>query len=299
MRDILVEVFGKLVSDLDSSDLGVMKNEVEDLLQALMSIISQLKVETYAPDTKLCVEGAEEDKFYIIAKGEVAIYKQLAEGDQKDLLAHKGPGDFFGEMALVLNAPRSADVITTKESLMLELDRRAFRKATRISERLANLMSQRTIEQLDENWHKEHYKRGQKRLPSFHIFTSYSRRDEEFALKLVQDLQSKLNDNNVTIWIDQLNIRPGEEWDKIIEKALHTCEAMLLVLSTNSIESDNVRDEWTFYRDEGKAIIPVMKEKCKLPYRVRRYQYLDFYQETYTNALAQAHARILELVDQS
>lgn len=297
MRDLIIETLNTFLSNLEPSNDEDLKLELEDLLQSVAAVIGHLKVEVYPPGTTLCVEGAEEDKFYVIAKGGVAIYKQLGTNSTKDLLAEKGPGDFFGEMALVLNAPRSADVITTQESIMLELDRRSFRKATRISNRLGDFMSQRTIDQLDENWHKEQDKRGQKLPVAFRIFTSYSRRDEDFVLQLVQDLQTKLIDNNVSLWIDQLQIRPGDEWDKMVEDALETSDAMMLILSPNSTESDNVRDEWSYYRDEGKPIVPILKEKCKVPFRVRRYQYVNFHQEVYTNALAQAHARILELAD--
>lgn len=296
MRDVLVEIIGNILSGLESADSETMKNEMEDLLQAISSVIGQLKVETYPPNTRLCTEGAEEDKFYIIAKGEVAVYKQIGEASEKQLLAHKSAGEFFGEMALVLNAPRSADVVTTQESIMLELDRRAFKKSTRISSRLADLMSQRTINQLDANWQKEQEVRGKRKI-AYQLFTSYSRQDEKFVRDLADNLQKSLADNNVTIWMDKTHIRPGDRWDQAVEDALDKCEAMLLILSENSTQSENVRDEWSYYIDEQKHIIPVLMEKCKRPPRLRRYQYIDFSDQIYADALAQLHARILELAD--
>ena len=39
-----------------------------------------------------------------------------------------GPGAFFGEMALLFGAPRSATVVVTKPSILLVLDIANFRK---------------------------------------------------------------------------------------------------------------------------------------------------------------------------
>lgn len=296
MREAMVDLLTNILGDLKQSDPEAAKVEMEDLLQAVASVIGQLKVETYPPDVRLCLEGADEDKFYIIARGQVAIYKQLVSGEEKQLLAHKGPGEFFGEMALVLNQPRSADVVTTEESIMLELDRRAFKKSTRISSRLANLMSQRTMSQLDENWQKEQEIRGVRKRSTFSLFTSYSRQDEEIVQKVVDNIQDSLADNKVKVWMDQKDIRPGDRWDVSVDEALASNNAMLLFLSEHSVKSENVRDEWSYYIDEQKPIIPVLIEKCNRPARLRRYQYIDFSGDD-PGALAQLHARILELAD--
>ena len=43
-----------------------------------------------------------------------------------DLIATLGPGEFFGEIALLDPGPRSATVTTTSEVLAVELSRKAF-----------------------------------------------------------------------------------------------------------------------------------------------------------------------------
>jgi CRP-like cAMP-binding protein len=58
--------------------------------------------------------------FYVIVEGEAAVIKD----GQK--LAELGPGDFVGEMALLEDLPRSATVITTAPSRVLEMHRRDF-----------------------------------------------------------------------------------------------------------------------------------------------------------------------------
>jgi hypothetical protein len=102
-------------------------------------------------------------------------------------------------------------------------------------------------------------------------FFSYSRQDSEFALRLAKDLR----DRGAAVWIDQLDIEPGTHWDESVEKAVGECSILLLVLSPNSTQSENVMDEVSYALDEKKVIIPVMFAACKLPLRLRRTQYVD------------------------
>jgi hypothetical protein len=67
-------------------------------------------------------------------------------------------------------------------------------------------------------------------------FLSYAHRDSEFAPKLANDLRS----SGASIWIDQLDIKPGESWDPAVQQALETCPATLVILSPDAVQSDNV-----------------------------------------------------------
>jgi len=102
-------------------------------------------------------------------------------------------------------------------------------------------------------------------------FFSYSRLDSEFALKLAKDLRRA----GAAVWLDQLDISPGEHWDSAVEKALASFSTMLLVLSPSSVESKNVMDEVSFALEENKLVIPVLYGDCKIPFRLRRLQHID------------------------
>ena len=102
-------------------------------------------------------------------------------------------------------------------------------------------------------------------------FFSYSRLDSEFALKLAQDLRSA----GAAVWLDQLDISPGQHWDTAIEKAVNNSSILLVILSPNSVESENVMDEVTYALEEKKLVIPVLYRECKVPLRLRRMQYID------------------------
>ena len=70
-------------------------------------------------------EGDPGDKFYILQSGSVEILKEKA-GSEPDRLAVKKPGDSFGEMALLTDAPRSATVRAVEQANLLVVSREQF-----------------------------------------------------------------------------------------------------------------------------------------------------------------------------
>ncbi|TET66034.1 MAG: PAS domain S-box protein [Candidatus Zixiibacteriota bacterium] len=89
--------------------------------------ISRLMVKRRYPANHLLFEeGSPGDTFYVIISGEVEIQKKSAEGGDKVTLAVRGAGDFFGEMALIQNAPRFASAKIAQECQMLELPKQRF-----------------------------------------------------------------------------------------------------------------------------------------------------------------------------
>lgn len=103
-------------------------------------------------------------------------------------------------------------------------------------------------------------------------FFSYCRDDEKFALKLAEDLK-KVGAN---VWIDRLDIEPGDPWDSSVEAAVTRAPRMLVVLSPVSVVSDNVRDEVSFALNRQKRVIPVLYRDCDVPFRLARLQHIDF-----------------------
>ena len=118
-------------------------------------------------------------------------------------------------------------------------------------------------------------------------FLSYSRSDQEFALRLAADIRAR----GISLWIDQLDIRPSEHWDRAIEQAVRDSRGIVVVLSPRSVASDNVADEVSFAIDSGKSVLPVMIERCKLPLRITRMQVIDA-TGTYEDALERCVAEL-------
>lgn len=70
-------------------------------------------------------------------------------------------------------------------------------------------------------------------------FISYSSKDEEFAKRLYNDLQS----NNVRSWLACEDIKIGDEFRNVIDSNIRSYDKLLLILSEHSVESEWVKDE--------------------------------------------------------
>src|ERR671911_409360 len=70
-------------------------------------------------------EGDPGDSLYVVLDGELEVTKR--HGSQDVLLAVYKAGQFFGEMALLEQAPRSASVRTLRESRLLLISQAAFK----------------------------------------------------------------------------------------------------------------------------------------------------------------------------
>ncbi|MEO1480579.1 MAG: cyclic nucleotide-binding domain-containing protein [Myxococcota bacterium] len=68
-------------------------------------------------------------RMYVIRKGRVKIYRRV--NNQEVVLAMLDAGDFFGEMALLENLPRSAAAQTTEDSELIEVDQQTFQEMIR------------------------------------------------------------------------------------------------------------------------------------------------------------------------
>ena len=103
------------------------------------------------------------------------------------------------------------------------------------------------------------------------IFISYSRDDKEF----VKNLAQRLRNAGADIWLDEFDIKIGENWDIAIQTALKESEKFLIVLSKTSVASNNVMDEVGFALSENKKVVPVLMEECDIPFRLQRRQFAD------------------------
>jgi MFS family permease len=65
-------------------------------------------------------EGQESDRFYVIESGSV----RVSHGDQ--VIRHEGAGDFFGEIGLLRDVPRTATVTAESDAVLQVLEREDF-----------------------------------------------------------------------------------------------------------------------------------------------------------------------------
>jgi CRP-like cAMP-binding protein len=80
---------------------------------------------TCPKDTVVFFENEEGDSFFIIVDGRIKV-TILGDDGREVILSVLGRGDFFGEMALLDNEPRSATAIAVEDTELLSLHRNDF-----------------------------------------------------------------------------------------------------------------------------------------------------------------------------
>lgn len=122
---------------------GITTVEINELIESS-------QVLTYPAGTVLCHENALEDTFYIILSGAVQVSKTINNVERR-LLKTLGPGDFFGEMALIHNAPRAATVATTQDTTVLIIQKPAFDAVLHSSTSVSLALTREISRRLREN----------------------------------------------------------------------------------------------------------------------------------------------------
>jgi len=96
----------------------------EDQLRALATMVTRRS----APrGSAIMFAGDPTDSLYIVISGRLKV--MMGEADGKEvILSIIGPGEFFGEMGLIDDNPRSASVIAIEPCELLSVTKRAFKK---------------------------------------------------------------------------------------------------------------------------------------------------------------------------
>lgn len=111
------------------------------------------------------------------------------------------------------------------------------------------------------------------------IFISYSSYDLNFVNKLVEYIEN----NNFNCWYAYRNINPGTNWRSHIARAISESDVVLLILSNNSIKSEDISRELSLAKTCKKQVIPFKIDNVIPPFGVIAYslaleQYIDYYQ---------------------
>lgn len=91
-------------------------------------IADALRTEHFKAGDSVVRQGDPGDKFYIIEEGEAVATKAFVPGQDPREVFHYKAGDYFGELALIKNEPRAANVVAKSNLTCAVMDRRSFKR---------------------------------------------------------------------------------------------------------------------------------------------------------------------------
>jgi len=103
-----------------------------DQLESFARYLEPVKVPQFG---NLVRKGQHGDAMYVVVDGELRALI-IIEG-KESILATMGPGDCFGEISLLDQGPRSADVVANRDSTLLKLSHAGFERLVREAPALA------------------------------------------------------------------------------------------------------------------------------------------------------------------
>ena len=96
----------------------------EDQLRMLTTVVTRRSLPR---STTVMASGDPTDSLYIVLSGRLKVMMSDAEGKEV-ILSILGAGEFFGEMGLIDDAPRSASVVSIEACELLSIAKRDFKK---------------------------------------------------------------------------------------------------------------------------------------------------------------------------
>ncbi len=109
--------------------LGVYLPEDDEVFAGMQEVLVR---EEWIPDEAIIRQGEPGDAFFVIEEGEVIVERTAADGKSTEL-ARLGPGEYFGEMALLNNDPRNATVTAAVFTVTRKLTNDHFARFLRSS----------------------------------------------------------------------------------------------------------------------------------------------------------------------
>ena len=130
------------------------------------------------------------------------------------------------------------------------------------------------------------------------VFLCHAHNDREIVHKLYE----RLVRDGIQVWLDMERLRPGQDWEREIRKAILKSNVVVVCLSQGFNKRRGYRhEELKIAAEKAKLlssgeifIIPVRLEKCDMPESLRHLQRVDLFETGGYKKLIQAlqeHAR--------
>ena len=215
-------------------------NSLED--QDFTQVIDAFEEKRFNAGDYVIKEGDQGDVVYLVDTGELDCEKTFKKGDKPTYLKTYYPGESFGELALLYNAPRAATIKAKTDCILWALDRGTFN----------NIVKEAAVKK------REKYENSLKNVPILSTIDNYELGQ---ICDAVNSAKAKKGD---------YIIKQGEKGDKFY--ILDEGEAYAAKVFNPGEEEQNVKDykkgdyfgELALLRDEPRAASVIAKTDCKL-----------------------------------
>lgn len=96
-------------------------------------VIGAMEEKRFKSGDNVIKQGEEGDCLYLVEEGELDCFKKFPDKDQDTHLKVYQPGEAFGELCLLYNAPRAATIVAKTDALCWALDRPCFNNIVKVS----------------------------------------------------------------------------------------------------------------------------------------------------------------------
>jgi CRP/FNR family cyclic AMP-dependent transcriptional regulator len=151
----------------------------EHQLALLTSVVSR---RSFPRGTAVMAAGDATDSLYVVISGRLKVLMSDDEG-REVILTMLGPSEYFGEMGLIDDSPRSASVITVEPSELLILSKRDFGKCLSDNFEMCMTVMRGLVKRLRE---------ADKKIGSLALMDVYGR-----VARLLLDMSERIEGQNV------------------------------------------------------------------------------------------------------
>lgn len=114
------------------------------------------------------------------------------------------------------------------------------------------------------------------------VFLCHSSGDKPTVRSLYQRLLSE----SISVWFDEENLLPGQDWRQVIPKAVRSSDVVIVCLSKRAVTRAGYLQKEIRYAidvaDEQPEdvifLIPLKLEECDVPDRLSRWQWVNYYE---------------------
>ncbi len=202
----------------------------DDLLAYIARDAREIRV---AAGDRICEEGEVGDAFYLIMAGRVQVSKFLAMGTQH-LLNELHTGQFFGEMALVEEAPREASVDALEETTLLAITKQDFQEMLLAGPQVAIAIMRAMIARLRDSDRRTIRELGQKNdelAQAYVALRDAMQRRSDFLTVIAHELRTPLTSVKGYAHFIRLGMLKGDELAQALNVIVNSTDSIVRLIN--------------------------------------------------------------------